>query len=140
MVEYDDVLFAVSFYLLDDEALGERGVELAKTLDADVHLLSLTLERESEDERAEHRREFDSFAESLRDEGLDVTAELREDDVGYDEVADEIADATEDHDLVMMGHTRVRDPSAGTTADELINTVSKPVVVIPLETARFRGP
>lgn len=140
MVDYDEVLFAVSFYLLDDEELGEHGVEFASALDADVHLLSLTLEQESEDERREHRRSFEEFAEKLREEDLSVTEDLRETAVGYEDVADEIADAADSHDVVMMGHTRVRDSETWTTADELINTVSQPVVVIPLNTARFRGP
>lgn len=140
MVEYDEALFAVSFYLLDDDELGEHGVELARNLDVDVRLLSLTLEDESDDERREHRTSFEEFADRLRDEGLRVSEDFREEAVGYEEVPEEIADAADDFDLVMMGHTRVRDSGTWTTADELINTVSQPVVVIPLNAPRFRGP
>ncbi len=139
MSDYDTALFAVSFYLLDDDELWEHGVEFISSLDVDVHLLSLTLEDESEDERREHRQGFEEFAEGLRDEGIEVEEDLREDEVGYEEVSSTIADEAEEHEVLIMGHTRVRDPESWTTADDLINTVSVPVVVIPLNAPRFRG-
>ncbi|MFP4632588.1 MAG: universal stress protein [Halobacteriota archaeon] len=139
MTDYDDVLFAVSFYLLDDDRLGEHGGGLLGELDGDVRLLSLTVEGESDEQRVEHERAFEEFADVLREAGVNVTEELRREAVEDDAVADEIASEAEDHDLLVMGHTRVRDDAEPTTAEKVINTVSVPVVVIPLTAPRFQG-
>jgi len=135
---YDDVLFPVSFYLLDHNELAEHAVEMAKSFDARLHLLSLTLSDEGREDVEDHTNAFDGFVTRLESEGVDVSSELRDEPVGYGEVPDVIRDESTEYDLVMMGHTKVREGEARATAENVINSVSVPVVVVPLSTPRFR--
>jgi nucleotide-binding universal stress UspA family protein len=137
---YDEILFPVSFYLLDHNELADHVVEIASAFDASVHVLSLTLSEEGRQDIEDHRNAFDSFETHLRDEGVDLSTELRDEPVGYDEVADAIVDEAsgEGYDAVLVGHTKVRDGSDRTTAEALINRLSVPVFVVPMSTPRFR--
>ncbi|MDY7081144.1 MAG: universal stress protein [Halobacteria archaeon] len=142
---YDDILFPVSFYLLDDAELKQHGKTVASRFDARVHLLSLTLQDEGRRDIEEHRNAFDNFVgelEELEDENdVEVTTEFREEPVDYDSVAEAIVDEADDFDMVMMGHTKVSRERSGemwTTADTVINTSPVPVFVIPLGAPRFR--
>ena len=135
---YDKILFPVSFYLLDHNELVEHVVETASRFDASVHVLSLTLTDEGKQDVKDHRNAFDSFKTHLEDAGVSYTSELREDAVEYDEIADAIADEADDYDLVLVGHTKVREGDSRTTAEDLINRLSVPVFVVPMSTPRFR--
>jgi len=135
---YDEILLPVSFYLFDHNELAEHAVEVASGFDASVHVLSLTLSDEGRQDVEDHRNAFDSFETRLESEGVGVTSELRDGPVGYDEVADTIADEADGYDAVLAGHTRVRDGSERTTAESLINRLSVPVFVVPMSTPRFR--
>ncbi|MDY6776120.1 MAG: universal stress protein [Halobacteria archaeon] len=138
---YDDILFPVSFYLLDQNELREHAEAIASEFDADVHLLSLTLQDEGKSDVEEHRQSFESFASSLRESGIDVTTELRNDPVEYEDVAGYLADEADDYDLVVMGHTRVSHRRGGetdTTAHKLLDMSSTPVITVPLGAPRFR--
>lgn len=135
---YDDVLFPVSFYLLDHNELVDHAVEMAKSFDARLHLLSLTLSDEGREDVEDHTNAFDGFVMRLEDEGVDVDSELRDEPVEYEEVPEIIRDESTEYDLVMMGHTKVREGEARTTAENVINSVSVPVVVVPLSTPRFQ--
>ncbi|MDY6779265.1 MAG: universal stress protein [Halobacteria archaeon] len=137
---YDEILFPVSFYLLDESELREHGCAVAKRFDASLHLLSVVLEDENQSDIDEHKQAFTSFASDIEEEGIEVTTELREDPSGYDTVADTIAEESRDYDMVLMGHTKVseRRGSEWTTADKVINAASVPVFVVPLHLPRFR--
>jgi len=135
---YDKILFPVSFYLLDHNELVDHVVETASRLDASVHMLSLTLTEEGRQDIEDHKNAFTNFETRLEQEGVEVTSELRDDPVEYDEVADVIADESDGYDVVLVGHTKVRDGSSRTTAESLINRLSVPVFVVPMETPRFR--
>ncbi len=135
---YDKILFPVSFYLLDHEELVDHAVEAASSFDASVHLLSLTHADEGKQDVEDHRNAFNSFEMRLEEAGVPYTSELREDGAEYDEISDAIADEAEDHDMVLVGHTKVRDGEPRTTAEDLINRVSVPVFVVPMATPRFR--
>lgn len=139
---YDDVLFPVSFYLLDQRDLGDHAVAVASAFDSDVHLLTLTLSDEGRRDQEEHRESFLDFAAELRDSGVSASTEFRGEAVDYDDVADVIADAADDYDMVLMGHTKVseeRSRGDWPTADRVINMSSVPVLVVPLAAPRFRG-
>ncbi|MFP4188354.1 MAG: universal stress protein [Halobacteriales archaeon] len=135
---YDEILFPVSFYLLDHNELAEHVVEIASGFDASVHVLSLTLSDEGRQDIEDHRNAFDSFGARLEGEGIDFTSELRDEPVEYDDVADIIVDEADDYDAVLVGHTKVRDGGERTTAESLINRLSVPVFVVPMPTPRFR--
>jgi nucleotide-binding universal stress UspA family protein len=135
---YDKILFPVSFYLLDHNELVEHVVETASAFDASVQMLSLTLSEEGRQDIEDHKNAFDNFETRLVEEGIEVSSELREDPVEYEEVADVIAEEAEGYDAVLVGHTKVRDGSSRTTAEELINRLSVPVFVVPMSTPRFR--
>lgn len=135
---YDEILFPVSFYLLDHNELVDHVVEMTSRFDASVRLLSLTLSEEGRQDLEEHRNAFDEFESRLEDAGVPFTSEMREEAVEYDEVADAIADEAREYDLVLVGHTKVRDGEPRTTAEDLINRLSVPVLVVPMSTPRFR--
>jgi nucleotide-binding universal stress UspA family protein len=137
---YDNVLFPVSFYLLDHEELVDHVVETASRFDASVGLLSLTLSEEGRHDVEDHRNAFEEFELRLEESGVSFTSELREDAVEYEEVADAIAEEADDndYDLVVVGHTKVREGEPRTTAEDLINRLSVPVLVVPMSTPRFR--
>lgn len=138
---YKDILFPVSFYLLDQTDLKEHGEAMASGFDAKVHLLSLTLTDEGRMDVEEHREAFLDFAADLEDKGVEVTTELRSEPIGYNDVAEVIVDEASDYDLVMMGHTKVNRDRSGDewpTADRVINSSPIPVLVIPLGAPRFR--
>ena len=135
---YDEILFPVSFYLLDHNELADHVVEVASGFDASVHVLSLTLSEEGRQDVEDHRNAFDSFGTRLEAEGVEFTSELRDEPVEYDEVADVIAEEADGYDAVLVGHTKVREGSERTTAESLINRLSVPVFVVPLSTPRFR--
>ncbi len=139
---YDKVLFPVSFYLLDQTDLMHHGAELADSLGSDIQLLSFTLEDEEKSDREEHRQAFREFAYNIEKEGLEVTRDYRDEPMDYEEVADAITDISSDFDLIIMGHTRIRqsdEERIHTTAEKVINSVSIPVFIIPLSTPRFSG-
>ncbi len=135
---YDEILFPVSFYLLDHNELIDHVVETASRFDASVHMLSLTLSEEGRQDIEDHKNAFANFETRLAEEGIDVTSKLREEPVEYEGVADAIADEAEGYDVVLVGHTKVRDGSSRTTAEALINRLSVPVFVVPMGTPRFR--
>jgi nucleotide-binding universal stress UspA family protein len=135
---YDKILFPVSFYLLDHNELVEHVVETASRFEASVHVLSLTLSDEGKQDIEDHRNAFDSFKTLLEEADVPYSSELREDAVEYDEVADVIADEAGDYDMVLVGHTKVRDGEPRTTAEDLINRLSVPVFVVPMSKPRFR--
>lgn len=135
---YDKILFPVSFYLLDHNELVEHVVETASCFDASVHVLSLTLSEEGKQDVQDHRNAFGEFEEHLEDADVSYSSELREDAVEYDTVADVIAEEADDYDLVLVGHTKVREGESRTTAEDLINRLSVPVFVVPMSTPRFR--
>lgn len=138
---YRDILFPVSFYLLDQTDLKEHGEAVASSFDAKVHLLSLTLKDEGRMDIEEHREAFLDFAAYLEDKGVEVTTELRSEPVQYNEVSEVIVDEASDYDLILMGHTKVNRERSGDdlpTADRVINTSPIPVLVIPLGAPRFR--
>ncbi|XGI82981.1 universal stress protein [Halorutilales archaeon Cl-col2-1] len=138
---YDDILFPVSFYLLDQSDVRRHGEAIASGFDADVHLLSLTLQDEGKSDVEEHRQSFESFASSLRESGVNVTTELRDEPVEYEDVAGYIADEADDYDLILMGHTRVSHKRGGdteTTAHKLVDMSPVPVITVPLGAPRFR--
>jgi len=139
---YDEILFPVSFYLLDHEELVDHVVETASRFDASVRLLSLTLSEEGRQDLEDHRNAFEEFESRLEGAGVSFTSELREDAVEYEDVADAIAEEADDndndYDLVVVGHTKVRDGEPRTTAEDLINRLSVPVFVVPMSTPRFR--
>lgn len=135
---YNDVLFPVSFYLLDHNELADHAVEMAKSFNASLHLISLTLSGEGREDIEDHSDAFDSFVVRLEKEGIDVSSELRDKSVEYEEVPGIIRNESTEYDLVMMGHTKVREGERRTTAENVINSVSVPVVVVPLSTPRFQ--
>ena len=135
---YDKILFPVSFYLLDHNELVEHVVETASRFDASVHVLSLTLSDEGKQDIEDHRNAFDGFEMRLEEADVPYSSELREDAVEYGEVADVIADEADGYDMVLVGHTKVRDGEPRTTAEDLINRLSVPVFVVPMSTPRFR--
>lgn len=135
---YDKILFPVSFYLLDHNELVEHVVETASRFDASVHVLSLVLSDEGKQDVEDHRNAFDSLEMRLEDSDVPYSSELREDAVEYDTVADVIAEEANDYDLVLVGHTKVREGESRTTAEDLINRLSVPVFVVPMSTPRFR--
>ena len=135
---YDKILFPVSFYLLDHNELLEHVVETASRFDASVRVLSLVLSDEGKQDVEDHRNAFDSLEMRLEDSDVPYSSELREDAVEYDTVADVIAEEADDYDLVLVGHTKVREGKSRTTAEDLINRLSVPVFVVPMSTPRFR--
>jgi len=135
---YDKILFPVSFYLLDHNELVEHVVETASRFDASVHVLSLTLSEEGKQDVEDHRNAFDSLKTHLEDADVPYTSEMREDAVEYEEVGDAIAEEATEYDLVLVGHTKVREGEPRTTAEDLINRLSVPVFVVPMSTPRFR--
>lgn len=135
---YDKILFPVSFYLLDHNELLEHVVETASRFDASVRVLSLVLSDEGKQDVEDHRNAFDSLEMRLEDSDVPYSSELREDAVEYDTVADVIAEEADDYDLVLVGHTKVREGESRTTAEDLINRLSVPVFVVPMSTPRFR--
>jgi len=135
---YDKILFPVSFYLLDHNELVEHVVETASRFDASVHVLSLTLSEEGKQDVEDHRNAFDSLKMHLEEADVSYTSELREDAVEYEIVADVIAEEADDYDLVLVGHTKVREGESRTTAEDLINRLSVPAFVVPMSTPRFR--
>lgn len=136
---YDDVLFPVSFYFLDDDELASHGLALAERFDARIHVFSTVLEDEGRSDREDHEDALDRFVEELETEATEVTREYREDPVAYDDVPSLIVNRAEEYDLVVMGHTRVRDGGEPTTAERVINASSVPTLVVPLKTPRFQG-
>jgi nucleotide-binding universal stress UspA family protein len=98
----------------------------------------LTLTDEGKQDVEDHRNAFDSFKTHLEDSGVSYTSELREDAVEYDEIADAIVHEADGYDLVLVGHTKVREGESRTTAEDLINRLSVPVFVVPMSTPRFR--
>lgn len=135
---YDEILFPVSFYLFDHNELAEHVVEIASGFEASVHVLSLTLSDEGRQDIEDHRNAFSSFEALLEGEDIEFTSELRDEPIEYDEVSDAIADEAEGYDAVLVGHTKVRDGTARTTAESLINRLSVPVFVVPMSTPQFR--
>jgi nucleotide-binding universal stress UspA family protein len=135
---YDKILFPVSFYLLDHNELLEHVVETASRFDSSVRVLSLVLSDEGKQDVEDHRNAFDSLEMRLEDSDVPYSSELREDAVEYDTVADVIAEEADDYDLVLVGHTKVREGESRTTAEDLINRLSVPVFVVPMSTPRFR--
>ncbi len=137
---YEKILFPVSFYLLDHEELLDHVVETASRFDASVGLLSLTLSEEGRQDVEDHKNAFEEFKLRLEEAGVSFTSELREDAVEYEEVADAISEEADknDYDLVVVGHTKVREGEPRTTAEDLINRLSVPVFVVPMSTPRFR--
>jgi nucleotide-binding universal stress UspA family protein len=135
---YDQILFPVSFYLLDHNELAEHVVGMASGFDASVHVLSLTLSDEGRQDVEDHRNAFNSFETRLEGEGVEFTSELRDEPVEYGGVADVIVEEADGYDAVLVGHTKVRDGTERTTAESLINRLSVPVFVVPMSTPRFR--
>lgn len=136
---YDDVLFPVSFYFLDDDELASHGLALAERFDAQIHVFSTVLDDESRSDREDHEEALDSFVEGLETEATEITREFRDEPVAYDDVPSMILDRAEEYDLVVMGHTRVRDGGEPTTAERVINASPVPTLVVPLKTPRFQG-
>ena len=138
---YDDVLFPVSFYFLDDDDLTAHGRTVAEAFEARIHVLTMVLEDESRSDRESHQDVFDGFVDDLDSTGAEVTAEFRGDPVTEDEVADEILEETDGYDLVVMGHARRRQraQTGPTTAERVINGSDVPTLVVPLTAPRFRG-
>lgn len=138
---YDDVLFPVSFYFLDDDALSSHGRAIATCFDARIHVLSILLEDESRSDRQDHEEAFERFVAELDETDARITSEFREEPTAYDDVPSAIVDETDDFDLVVMGHTRVREGQSGerTAAERVINASTVPTLVVPLKTPRFRG-
>lgn len=138
---YDDVLFPVSFYFLDDDDLTAHGRAIAEAFEARIHVLTMVLEDESRSDRGSHEEIFDRFVDDLGGTGSEVTSEFRGDPVAEDDVAEAILDETERYDLVVMGHARRRQTAqtGPTTAERVINGSDVPTLVVPLTAPRFRG-
>lgn len=138
---YDDVLFPVSFYFLDDDDLTAHGRAIAEAFEARIHVLTMVLEDESRSDRGSHEEVFEGFVDDLDGTGSEVTSEFRGDPVAEDEVAEAILEESDGYDLVVMGHARRRETASGgpATAERVINGSDVPTLVVPLTAPRFRG-
>ncbi len=119
--------------LKESGALVETLIEMAKRLDASVHIVVYTLKDDTEEIVDTKRRALDEYAETYRKEGVKITCKLIDFDGGADELPQIVVDAAKGYDMIIMGHYRfdkIYRFVHQSTAQDIINLAKCPVLVI----------
>jgi len=119
--------------LKESGTLVETSIEVAKRLDASVHLVVCTLKDDTKETIDTKRKALDEYGEKYRKEGIKTTCELIDFDGEADELPQKIADIAKGYDMIIMGHYRfdkIYRFVHQSTAQDVINLATCPVLVV----------
>jgi len=119
--------------LKESGTLVETSIEVAKRLDASVHLVVCILKDDTEDAIDSKRKALDEYAEKYRKEGIKINCKLIDFDGGADELPEKIVNIAKGYDMIIMGHyrfDRIYRFVHQSTAQDVINLATCPVLVV----------
>ena len=122
--------------LKDDEDVVKTAIELAKQLGARIHMVTIVTADDTNEALEKRRGAIDKYAEMGRKQGVETSHELLDIRCKAEEIPKKTVDMSKDYDMIVMGHykfEKIYRFIRQSTAQDLINMASCPVVVIPEE-------
>jgi len=129
--------------LKESGELVETSIEMAKRLDASVHIVVYTLKDDTKDAIDSKRRALDEYGEKYRKEGIKTTCELMNFKGGADELPQKVVKVANGYDMIIMGHYRFDKMYRfvhQSTAQDVINLARCPVLVVTEGDAKKKVP
>ncbi|MDI6888717.1 MAG: universal stress protein [Methanocellales archaeon] len=121
--------------LKEEGGLIQAAIDLAKELNAKVHIITFALENDGKKIVELRRKAMEKYAKNCQKQGVTVTHELVRAKYKHDEVPQEIAKRAKKYDAVIVGHckfSKIYRFVHQSTAQDLINMAPCPVIVVTI--------